>query len=140
MKQIVYILLCIALLCTACGQAKKEQADKQTSPAMMRAQVEFADTVHDFGSVPAANPRQQYDFTFTNTGSVPAVVLHATPSCHCTFVEFSKEAILPGKQGTVTVIFDGKEQPPGHFNKSVRVRLNSEQTHNLRIKGIMEGE
>jgi len=55
-------------------------------------------------------------------------------------VEFSKEAVMPGKQGTVTVIFDGNEQPAGHFNKSVRVRFNSEHLHNLRIKGVMEGE
>ncbi|MBR3757552.1 MAG: DUF1573 domain-containing protein [Bacteroidaceae bacterium] len=98
------------------------------------------ETLHDFGHVPVANPRRQYDFTFTNTGRVPAVILNATPSCHCTFVEFSKEVVMPGKQGTVTVIFDGNEQPAGHFNKSVRARFNSEHLHNLRIKGVMEGE
>lgn len=145
MKRIACMLVSSALMCIACNQPKKEtqtQAQTQTeeTPDLMKAQVSFADTLHDFGHVPVANPRRQYDFTFTNTGRVPAVILNATPSCHCTFVEFSKEAVMPGKQGTVTVIFDGNEQPAGHFNKSVRVRFNSEHLHNLRIKGVMEGE
>lgn len=103
----------------------------------MAAEIIFKDTLYDFGTFSAAEPIRKHSFIFTNNGQVPAVILHATPSCHCTSVEYSKEAVMPGKQGQVTVIFNGSDQKAGFFDKSVRLRFNAKYNHTLRIKGQM---
>lgn len=107
---------------------------------MMSAVVVFDDTLFNFRNFPSIEPVKKHTFTFTNKGKIPAVILSATPSCHCTSVEYPKEAIMPGKQGDVTVIYDGTDQKPEYFEKSVRLRFNSERQHVLRIKGQMTAE
>lgn len=95
----------------------------------------FKDSIHDFGILKNDSLIQCYEFIFKNTSNVPAVVLNVTPSCKCTSAEYSKEPIMPGKSGKITVIYDGNKDNPGFFDKSVRVRFNSLKTYNLRVQG-----
>ena len=46
------------------------------------------------------------DFTFTNSGDEPVIISHYEVECTCTRVDFPKEPIMPGEQGTIHVDFD----------------------------------
>ncbi len=136
-RYVLAILTLILTLFTSCkyGEGRDSEGDKRKSKNMMSAEVIFTDTLHDFGTVVSSDPIKKHVFVFTNTGEVPAVILNATPSCHCLSVDYTKEAVLPGKKGEVTVIFNGTDQTFGWFDKSVRLRFNSERQHTLRVKG-----
>lgn len=129
-------LLIAALLCSCrhSGGGTVKTVGKGKAD-MMSAEVSFADTIYDFGTVHSAEPVQKHVFTFTNMGQVPAVILNATPSCHCISVDYTKEAIMPGKTGEVTVTFNGTDQTFGWFDKSVRLRFNSKRLYTLSVRG-----
>ena len=119
-------------LCASCQQTNKQQA---SANRMMQAKVTFTDSIHKFGTLSGDSLRSSYDFIYTNNGDVPAVILSATPSCKCTSVEYSKEPVMPGKSGKITVIYDGRNDNPGFFNKSVRIRFNAPNSINLWVQG-----
>ncbi|MBE6276364.1 MAG: DUF1573 domain-containing protein [Bacteroides sp.] len=127
------ILLFIISILVSCKNNNQQQSTSK-SP-VYNATIVFKDSIHDFGILKNDSIIQQYEFIFKNTSNVPAVVLNVTPSCKCTSAEYSKEPIMPGKNGKITVIYDGNKDNPGFFNKSVKVRFNSLRTYNLRIQG-----
>lgn len=134
-RYILTMLIVSLTLFTSCKNGGQRESEGDKSKNMMSAEVIFTDTLHDFGTVESSDPIRKQSFMFTNTGKVPAVILNATPSCHCISVDYTKEAVLPGKKGEVTIIFNGTDQTFGWFDKSVRLRFNSERQHTLRVKG-----
>lgn len=130
--------LILLLLNTAYSCSGKPDKGKKTSEAYSVARISFCDSIHDFGTFSAGNPLQKHTFTFTNRGDATVVLLSVVPSCQCTSVEYTRNAVRPGETGSVTVIFDGTKASPGYFNKSVRIRINSPETYTLRVEGRME--
>lgn len=49
-------------------------------------------------------------FNFTNTGKDAFVIEKVSVSCGCTSLSYTKEPVLPGKQGTITIQFDPKDR------------------------------
>jgi len=93
---------------------------------------------YDFGDVPEG-PEAVHEFVFTNTGNMPLIINSASASCGCTVVEWTKEPVLPGKKGKVTVKYntDGRVGP---FNKDVFIKSNAKGLQNtfiVHIKGIV---
>lgn len=107
--------------------------------SLAQARMQFDKVSHDFGTFSVDNPVQKCTFTFTNKGDKPLVVNQAVASCGCTVAEYTKTPVQPGKQGTVTVTYDGKGKFPGHFKKTVTIRCNGvpEMTR-LYIEGVMK--
>lgn len=136
MKTVVMLsgLLLSGCACSCSGTSNKAEKTAETYTA----QISFADSIHDFGIFSSESPLRKHTFTFTNNGDIPAVVLSVAPSCQCTSAEYTRNAVRPGEQGTVTVIFDGTKAQPGYFSKSVRVRINSTCIHTLRVEGEMK--
>ena len=86
--------------------------------------ISFDKDVHDFGVIQEADGKVRYDFQFTNTGGKPLIISDVRASCGCTSPEWSKEPILPGKQGFVSATYDPTNRP-GPFNKSLTVISNA---------------
>ncbi len=63
------------------------------------------------------------EFTLTNTGDTPLVVVDVVTSCGCTTVEYSRKPVLPGKGLKLSIKY--KADQPGYFNKSVKVFCNA---------------
>ncbi|GAA4448724.1 DUF1573 domain-containing protein [Rurimicrobium arvi] len=95
------------------------------------------DNTHDFGTIPEG-PDVTYEFKFHNTGKAPLIISNANANCGCTSPIFSKEPILPGEKGTISVTYH-TENHPGNFEKFVYVTSNSDGQSQvqLRIKGIV---
>lgn len=100
--------------------------------------VEFAETVHDFGTVAEDGGNVSCEFAFTNTGEAPLLILNATASCGCTMPKFPKQPVAPGKSGRIKVTYNPKGRP-GEFDKTVTVRTNVKQQKKvtLKIKGFV---
>jgi len=86
--------------------------------------IKFDKTTHDFGSIKEQDGPVTHNFMFTNTGNAPLVVQGVRPSCGCTSRDWTREPVLPGKQGFVKATFDPRNRP-GAFNKSLTVTSNA---------------
>ncbi|CAN5409780.1 hypothetical protein BH23BAC1_BH23BAC1_35310 [soil metagenome] len=104
--------------------------------AYSQAKIEFQKSDHDFGNV-SEGTLASHDFVFTNTGNEPLLISSVKASCGCTTPYWTKDPVLPGKQGKITASYDSKGRP-GAFNKSVSVSSNAEVGNStLFIKGVV---
>lgn len=132
---ILVYLVCIPIFIVGCAHTKKKQSEQRGTS---EAQIEFSDSIHDFGTFASDAATQKHSFTFQNTGTVPVAIVSVNPSCRCISVSYTREAVRPGDSGSVEVTFDGLQTLPGYFNKSVRVRINSSHIYTLKVSGTME--
>ena len=88
------------------------------------ANMSFVTENHDFGKIQEADGPVTFNFQFTNTGSTPLLIKQVQASCGCTSPSWSKEPVLPGKQGFVSATYNPKSRP-GPFNKTVTVTSNA---------------
>lgn len=95
--------------------------------------VVFDTTSHDFGNINEADGPVSCEFTFTNTGDEPLVIISANASCGCTRPEFPKKPIKPGKSGTIKVTYLPAGRP-GEFNKTVKVRTSAKRPKSISLK------
>lgn len=135
LKHIYLLFIPIILFVSSSCTGKKEQARKVS---VSEAQIEFSDSIHDFGTFASDAAIQKHTFSFQNTGMVPVAIVSVNPSCKCISVSYTREAVRPGESGSVEVAFDGLQASPGYFNKSVRVRINSSRIYTLKVSGVME--
>ncbi|MBR4324890.1 MAG: DUF1573 domain-containing protein [Bacteroidales bacterium] len=64
------------------------------------------------------------EFTFTNTGDKPVMILDAEASCGCTKLTFKREPVAPGKKGTISTVYVSEDGETGIFNKSITVKMS----------------
>jgi len=99
--------------------------------------VSFAAADYDFGTIREADGPVSYEFEYTNTGKVPLILQNVRASCGCTTPEWTKEPVVPGRQGRIKVNFDPKNRP-GPFVKTITVTSNAEPAiQTLTIKGTV---
>lgn len=88
---------------------------------------------HDFGNINEKAGSVSYDFTFTNDGDTPLVILDARAECGCTRPDIPKEPVQPGKTAKIKVTYlpDGR---PGEFVKTVKVTTNDPTSKRVKLK------
>lgn len=102
------------------------------------ADIKFDKTTYNFGSFSEVSPTVTATFEFTNVGNAPLVIHQAVASCGCAVPDYTKEPVMPGKKGTLTVTYNGEGKLPGTFKKSVTVRTNAKtEMVRLYIQGDM---
>ncbi len=47
-------------------------------------------------------------FALRNTGTAPLSIKEVIPSCGCTAVEWTREPVAPGSEGTITAVYDAR--------------------------------
>lgn len=57
------------------------------------------------------------EFRFRNEGTKPLVITHVATSCGCTVADFDRSPVLPGRQGTVAVIYKPAGQSGNGFKR-----------------------
>lgn len=103
-----------------------------------QAEIKFDKLTNNFGNFDESNPVQKATFTFTNIGDKPLVINQAIASCGCTVPNYTKQPIMPGQKGTISVTYNGKGKFPGHFKKTITVRTNGKvEMTRLYIEGNM---
>ena len=122
MKKIAYsaLLLLFSLTLSAQMQAPK---------------INFEKKAYDFGTIKEADGKVTYEFKFNNIGNQPLLLKNVRASCGCTTPKWTKEPILPGASGSISVTYDPRNRP-GSFRKTVTVTTNSEPANTyLSIQG-----
>ncbi|MBR9861805.1 DUF1573 domain-containing protein, partial [bacterium] len=66
----------------------------------------------------------KFSYGFKNTGSADLKITHVHPTCGCTVAKWPKEAIAPGKTGSIDVEFDTKDRV-GYNAKGVNIESNA---------------
>lgn len=106
--------------------------------------VKFSSLLYDFGTLREEAGRVKTVFEFKNIGKDTILISEAKPSCGCTTPVFKKDAIPPGKKGSLTAEFD-PEGRPGDFLKTITVSvkkwpedvLANAEVQILEIKGVV---
>ncbi len=98
-------------------------------------QMAFDRKAWDFGTIREADGPVSYTFRFTNKGKTPLVIERVEVNCGCTTTDFSREPVMPGKTGRLSVTFDPAHRP-GPFNKTIVVTANN---RSLQVKLAVTG-
>lgn len=97
--------------------------------------IAFEHTSHDFGKVKEDGGPVEYEFSFTNKGTVPLVISNVQATCGCTTPAWSTDPVEPGKTGFIKAQYNPFNRP-GIFDKSLTVTANSAPpSTTLRIHG-----
>ncbi len=91
------------------------------------AKMSFEKEKHNFGAVKQDGGSVDYQFVFTNTGAKPIIIEDVKSSCGCTTPSWSKAPVAPGAKGDITASFN-PDKRPGHFNKTITVTSNAENS------------
>lgn len=86
--------------------------------------LNFKATEHDFGTIKEDGGVATCVFSFTNNGDAPLLLNNVQASCGCTVPQWSKDPVLPGKEGQIKISYDPRNRP-GSFKKSISVYSNS---------------
>lgn len=87
--------------------------------------IALSESSFDFGNIKKGD-KVEHVYEVTNTGTNPLVISEVKPGCGCTAGDFTKEPILPGKKGKVTLHFDSSNFD-GNVNKYADVFANVEK-------------
>lgn len=85
--------------------------------------MQFQEDVFTFDAI-IEGEQATHEFKFTNVGDKPIVISHVQPACGCTTPSWTKDPVLPGKQGVITATYNSAGRP-GPFNKTISVTSNA---------------
>ncbi|MGA9211973.1 DUF1573 domain-containing protein [Kaistella sp.] len=97
---------------------KEAQAKPLTNIALSEAQF-------DFGKIKKGD-HKEHTYEVTNTGENPLIISQVKPGCGCTVPDYTKEPILPGQKGKITLKFDSSNFD-GLVNKQAEIYANVEK-------------
>ena len=113
------------------ANAQSNKAEKKSNAA--QAETSFEKLEHDYGRVEQGG-NGGTEFKYKNTGKVPLILSKVRSSCGCTVPSWSKEPLMPGQTGSITVKYNTNNV--GQINKSITVESNASNGRVvLKIKG-----
>ena len=87
--------------------------------------VALSESNFSFGKIKKGD-KVEHVYEVTNTGTNPLVISEVKPACGCTVPDYTKEPILPGQKGKITLKFDSASFD-GLVNKQAEVYANVEK-------------
>lgn len=85
------------------------------------AEIELQTNVIDLGVLSQEDDKQIVRLSYSNTGDLPLVVTEVATSCSCTTVKHSREKLMPGERGSMTITMDPAKAPEGMFYRVLKV-------------------
>ena len=98
--------------------------------------IEIDKTVHNFGDIMLNSGPVSCTFSLKNVGTRPVVIYNVSSSCGCTDVTWTKEPLLPGKTGKISVTYSNDEGAYP-FDKSLTVYISDvKKPVILKVRGV----
>lgn len=98
--------------------------------------LEIDKMVHNFGDILLDSGPVSCTFTVKNTGEKPAVIYNVASSCGCTDVEWTREPLMPGKTGKISVTYSNDEGAYP-FDKNLTVYFSDvKKPVILKVRGV----
>ena len=88
--------------------------------------VALSESNFAFGKIKKGD-KVEHVYEVTNTGTNPLVISEVKPACGCTVPDYTKEPILPGQKGKITLKFDSASFD-GLVSKQAKVYANVEKS------------
>lgn len=118
-------------------QTPVDNHNHATTPTTVTAAEEvlkFKEIEHDFNKIPQGKP-VYYSFEITNVGKTAMKLENVSASCGCTTPEWSQDPIEPGAVAKIKVGYNAAVE--GTFEKFITVTYNTNQTKQIKIKGMV---
>lgn len=87
--------------------------------------IALSESQFDFGKIKKGD-QKEHVYEVTNTGENPLIISQVKPGCGCTVPDYTKDPILPGQKGKITLKFDSSNFD-GLVNKQAEVYANVEK-------------
>lgn len=101
--------------------AANAQSMKIGDPTKNDGKVEWIPMQLETGDIPYGVPVER-KFEVKNKTDEDLFILNVKSGCHCTVVDWTKEAIPPGKSGAINITYDALKE--GEFYKVIAVTTN----------------
>jgi hypothetical protein len=88
--------------------------------------VALSESNFEYGKIKKGD-HKEHTYEITNTGKNPLIISQVKPGCGCTVPDYTKEPILPGKKGKITLKFDSSNFD-GVVNIQAEVFANVEKS------------
>lgn len=123
-RYILLIIMAVGLLAELNAQEK------------IGAGLEIDKTVHNFGDILLDSGPVSCEFTVKNIGDKPAVIYNVVSSCGCTDVKWTREPLMPGKTGKISVTYSNDEGAYP-FDKNLTVYFSDvKKPVILKVRGV----
>ena len=102
------------------------------TPLLLTAQespeIQVEEQSFNFGLIPEEKGSVGHSFKFRNSGTAPLLITRVTADCGCTTPTWPEEAIAPGEDAEIRVLFDPVGRS-GAFVKRIRVFSTQYKRH-----------
>ncbi|AYO56830.1 hypothetical protein CO230_00970 [Chryseobacterium sp. 6424] len=86
----------------------------------------LSESSYSFGKIKKGD-QVEHVYEITNTGENPLIISEVKPACGCTAPDYTKDPIMPGQKGTITLKFDSASFD-GMVSKQAEVFANVEKS------------
>lgn len=100
-----------------------------------KAEFKFTTELIDYGKIEHKSDGKRV-FEFVNIGKSPLIISNIAASCGCTVPKKPEGPIMPGKKGTIEVVYNTSIL--GGFSKMITITSNAKNgVKRIRIKGVV---
>ncbi|MGS0747795.1 DUF1573 domain-containing protein [Halpernia sp. GG3] len=104
------------------GPVNPNEASIKEAQSKPLTNIAISENTFDFEVIKKGDVKS-HTYEITNTGTNPLIISEVKPGCGCTIPEFTKDPIMPGKKGKITLKFES-EAFDGVVNKTADVYAN----------------
>ena len=113
----LFLLALLAVFATGAVKAQDVNQVPANGP-----KIHFAKIEHNYGQIQKGGDGN-CEFTFTNDGTEPLILSNVRASCGCTTPSWTKDPVMPGQTGTISVRYNTNNV--GGFKKTITVTSNA---------------
>ena len=100
--------------------------------------IVFNDTICHL-SLNRDNPRDSFDFVYSNAGDKNLVIYSVAPSCDCLTATFEQKMLAKGDSSYIRIYFDATNVHEENFWRTLDVYTNArKEPYTLEIEGTIE--
>ena len=108
-------------------------AKSPTEPTMV-----FNDTICHL-ALNRDNPRDSFDFVYSNAGDKNLVIFSVAPSCDCLTATFEQTLLAKGESSYIRIYFDATNEYGSDFWRTLDVYTNARKSpYTLEVEGTIE--
>ena len=108
MKKLILSICALFVITLSFAQSKIDQV------------AQFNSSTIDLGKIEQGHPATA-TFIVKNIGTTPLLIETAQPTCGCTIGDYTKEPIMPGKEGKISATYNAASPAP--FSKTMNVKF-----------------
>ena len=108
-------------------------AKRPTEPRIV-----FNDTICHM-TINKDNPRDSFDFVYSNAGDKKLVIISVSPSCECVTADYELKELAKGDSSYIRIWFDATNVHEENFWRTLDVYTNArKEPYTLDIEGTIE--